>query len=60
MTLYTENPKDATIKLLNSSRDLVKLLDTKLIYRNVLHFHTLTTQYLKEELRKNPFYHCIK
>ena len=30
----------------------VKLLDTKLIYRNLLLFYTLTTKYQKEKLRK--------
>ena len=34
----------------------VKLQDTKLIYRNVLHFYTLMRSYQKEKLRKkNPF-----
>ena len=36
----------------NSSMNLVKLQDTKLIYRNLLHFYTLTTNYQKEKLRK--------
>ena len=30
----------------------VKLNDTKLIYRNLLHFYTLTMDYQKEKLRK--------
>ena len=30
----------------------VKLQDTKLKYRNLLHFYTLTTNYQKEKLRK--------
>ena len=51
MTLYIENPKDATRKLLEIINS-VKLKDTKLIYRNLLHFYTLTTNYRKEKLRK--------
>ena len=31
----------------------VKLQDTKLIYRNLLHFYTLLTNYQKEKLRKH-------
>ena len=37
----------------------VKLQDTKLIYRNLLHFYTLATNYHKEKLRKQshlPFH----
>ena len=30
----------------------VKLHDTKLIYRNLLHFYTLTMNYEKEKLKK--------
>ena len=53
MILYLENPKDATKQLLeNSSMNLVKLQDTKLIYRNLLYFHTLTMNYQKSKLRK--------
>ena len=32
--------------------NLVKLQHTKLIYRNLLHFFKLTTNYQKEKLRK--------
>ena len=32
--------------------NLIKLLDTKLIYWNQLHFYALTTKYQKEKLRK--------
>ena len=53
MILYLENPKDATKQLLeNSLMKLVKLQDTKLIYRNLLYFHTLTMNYQKSKLRK--------
>ena len=45
MMLYTENPKYATRKLLELINDSVKLLDAELIYRNLLHFYTLTTKY---------------
>ena len=30
------------------------------IYRNLLHFCTLTTKDQKENLRNNPIFHCIK
>ena len=36
--LYIENTKDPTRKLLELIMNLVKLLDTKLIYRNLLYF----------------------
>ena len=35
----------------------VKLQDTKLIYRNLLHFYTLTTNYQKEMKETKSF--CI-
>ena len=38
----------------------VKLQDIKLIYRNLLCFYTLTTNYQKEKLRKQSLYNCIK
>ena len=37
MLLYIENPKDATRKLLELINELVKLQDTKLMHRNLLH-----------------------
>ena len=53
MILYTENSKDATRKLLkSSSMNFVHLQNIKLIYRNLLHFYTLTMKYQKEKLRK--------
>ena len=33
----------------------VKLHDTKLTYRNFLHFYTLTMNYQKEKLRKQSY-----
>ena len=50
MILYIENPKYATRNLLSSSRNLVMLQDTKLIYRNLLHSYILTmkNQKIKE------------
>ena len=39
--------------------NLVKLQNTKLIYRNQLHFHTLPTNYQKENLN-NPIYNYIE
>ena len=38
----------------------VKLQDTKLIHRNLLHFYTLTEKIRKRNSRNNPIYHCIK
>ena len=32
--------------------NLAKLQDTKLVYRNPLHFYTLTTNYRQEKLKK--------
>ena len=43
--LYVENPKDATRKLLELINEFVKLLDAKLIYRNLLHFYTIPMNY---------------
>ena len=51
MTLCIENPKDATRKLLVLIMNLVKLQDTKLIYRNLL-FYKLIMNYQKEKSRK--------
>ena len=41
-----------TKKLLELISEFSKVEDTKLIYRNLLHFYTLTTNYQKEKLRK--------
>ena len=48
MILYIENPKDTTRKLLELILSLVKLQDTKLTYRNWLHFCILTISVLSE------------
>ena len=53
MILYIENPKDATRKLLELIKNLVKLQDTKLMHRNLLHSYTLMMKNLKEKLRKH-------
>ena len=45
MILYIENPKDATREVL----ELINEFGTKLKYRNLLHFYTLTTNYQKEK-----------
>ena len=50
MILYIENPKNATSKLLELINDLVKLQDTKLMHRNLLHSYTLMMKNLKEKL----------
>ena len=38
----------------------VNLQGTKSIYRNLLHFYTLTMNYQKEIKKNNPIYNCIK
>ena len=48
MTLYIENPKDATKKQLELINELVKLQDTKLVYKYLLHFYSLTTSCQKD------------
>ena len=48
--LYIKNPKDTARKLL----EFIKLQDTKLIQRNLLHSYTVTTKDQKEKLRKQP------
>ena len=53
MTLYIENPKVSTKKLLELINGFSKVQDTKLIYRNVLHFYALTMNNQKENLRKS-------
>ena len=52
MTSYIENLTDPTRKLLAFIMNLVKLQNTKLIYRNPLHFYTLIMKYQKEKLKK--------
>ena len=47
MILHIENPKDAAKKLLELM-NLVKLQDTKLIHRNLLHSYTLIMKDEKE------------
>ena len=38
---------------------IVKLQDTKSIFRNLLHFSELTTKYQKEKLRKQSIYNYM-
>ena len=49
MILYIENPKGATRKLLELINELVRLQDTKLMHRNLLHSYTPTTKNQKEK-----------
>ena len=51
MILYTENPKDATRKLLELINEFGK--DTKLMHRILWHSYTLTLKNQKKKLRKN-------
>ena len=48
MILYIENAKDVTRKLLELINELVKLQDTKLVYKYLLHFYSLTTSCQKD------------
>ena len=54
MNLYIENSKDDTRKQ-SSPINLIKLQDTNLIYRNLLHFYILIMNYQKEKLRKQSY-----
>ena len=51
MVFYGENPKDSTKKQLEQM-NLVKLQDTKLTYRHLVHFYTFIMNCQKEKLRK--------
>ena len=53
MILYTENPKDATRKLLELINEIGKVADTKLMHRNLLHSYILMMKNLKVRLRKH-------
>ena len=48
MTLYIENPKDTTRKLLELIKNVIKSQDIKLIHRNPLHSYTLTMRKQKK------------
>ena len=53
MILYLENPKDATKRrLLEITSELSKVAGYKINIQKSLGFHTLTTNYQKEKLRK--------
>ena len=54
MMLYIENPKDCQklLELIN----LLMLWDTKLMYRDMLHFYTLTMNYYKKEIKKTIYF----
>ena len=48
MILYIENPKETIIKLLELISKFSKVVDTRSIHRNLLHFYTLTMNDQKE------------
>ena len=52
MILYTDNPKDATRKLLELINEFGKVAGYKINDRNLLHSYILTTKDQKEKLRK--------
>ena len=52
MILYTENPKDATRKLLELISEFSKVAGYKINTQNLLHFYTVTMEDQKEKLRK--------
>ena len=49
MILYIENLKDSTKNLLGLYTNLVKLQDTKSMYRNMLHFYAPIMKQQKEK-----------
>ena len=56
MTLYIENPKDTTRKLLELIKNVIKSQDIKLIHRNPLHSYTLTMKTTEREIKETiPF-----
>ena len=53
--------EDATRKLLELIINLVKLQDTKLIHRNLLHFYRLTMKKTEREIKETiPFTMAMK
>ena len=54
MILYTENPKDATRKLLELINEFGKVAELKKIYRNLLLFYVLIINYQKAKVKRNP------
>jgi len=52
MILYIENPKDSAKKLQEVIQEFKKLRDTKLTYKNQLHFYTIAAKYLKKEIKQ--------
>ena len=52
MILYPGYPKEPARKLVELFNEFVKLQVTKLIYRNMLHFYTLTMKVQKEKFNK--------
>ena len=57
--VYTENPKDTTQKLSEIINEFSKTAGYKM-YRNLLHFYTLTMNSQKEKSFKNSIYNHIK
>ena len=56
MILYIENPKDATRKLLELINEFIKVRDTKLIHRNLLHFLYTSNERSEREIKETvPF-----
>ena len=55
MILYIQNPKVSTPKLLELIHEFSNLQDMILIYRNLLHFYTLTMNYRKRNFKKILF-----
>ena len=52
MILYLENPQDTTRNCYNSSVNLAKFQDTKLIQRNLVHFYKLIMKDQKKKSEK--------
>ena len=56
MMLCSENPRDTTKNNYEQCMISLNLQDTKLIYRNLLGFYMLITNYQKEKLRGKTIY----
>ena len=60
MILYTENPKDATRKLLELINEFGKVAVYEINTQKSLHSYTLTMKDQKEKLGNNTIHHCNK
>lgn len=59
MSLYPENFNNVARRLPELLKKFIKVAETQVIFRNLLHVYALTMNYQKER-RNNPINHCIK